>query len=142
MKGNGDGLADNTDNDDDGLLDVVETGTGTYVSPTDTGTDPLNPDSDGDGYNDGDGVVLGSDPTSQLSVPNIEPGDIAPYRAPDGIVDIANAMLGMRMATGQVPTTQADLLRGDVAPLGSADGSLDVADARLIMRKASGLTTF
>jgi hypothetical protein len=51
-------------------------------------------------------------------------------------------MLAMRMATGQISVTQADLLRGDVAPVGSSDGNLDVADALLIMRKASGLTTF
>ncbi|MCP4846767.1 MAG: hypothetical protein GY899_02335, partial [Verrucomicrobiaceae bacterium] len=37
----------------DGLLDGVETGTGTYVSATNTGTDPKNADSDGDGLLDG-----------------------------------------------------------------------------------------
>ena len=34
-------------------LDSVETGTGVFVSGGDTGTDPLDPDSDGDGLLDG-----------------------------------------------------------------------------------------
>jgi len=51
------------DGDSDGLWDVFETNTGTYVSPLDTGTDPNNPDSDGDGLTDGDEVnTHGSDP--------------------------------------------------------------------------------
>ena len=38
-----------TDTDSDGLGDNAETGTGSYVGPTDTGTESDNPDSDGDG---------------------------------------------------------------------------------------------
>jgi hypothetical protein len=60
----------------------------------------------------------------------------------DGVVDVADAMLAMRIATGQTPTTQADLLRADVAPLGNVDGVLDVADTLPIMRKASDLASF
>lgn len=42
------------DTDQDGALDNVESGSGTFVSAaTDTGTDPLNPDTDGDGLLDG-----------------------------------------------------------------------------------------
>ena len=41
------------DSDDDGLLDGVETDTGIYVSPNDTGTDPSDADSDDDGLLDG-----------------------------------------------------------------------------------------
>jgi hypothetical protein len=53
-----DGLGDVCDPDDDadGLLDSVETGTGIYVSPDDTGTDPRRADTDGDGASDGDEV--------------------------------------------------------------------------------------
>jgi hypothetical protein len=40
----------------------VETGTGIFVSASDTGSDPLDPDSDGDGISDGDEVAAGSDP--------------------------------------------------------------------------------
>jgi hypothetical protein len=50
------------DSDGDGLADTVETDTGIYVDPSDTGTNPLDPDSDGDGMWDGDEVAAGSDP--------------------------------------------------------------------------------
>jgi hypothetical protein len=50
------------DADGDGLLDVYETGTGVFVSATDTGTDPLTPDTDGDGVPDGTEVLVGTDP--------------------------------------------------------------------------------
>lgn len=45
------------DSDGDSLPDCVETGTGIFVSIENTGTDPANPDTDGDGINDGDEVV-------------------------------------------------------------------------------------
>jgi hypothetical protein len=41
------------DDDGDGLANGVETNTGTYVNPSDTGTDPLDPDTDDDGLLDG-----------------------------------------------------------------------------------------
>ena len=41
------------DSDGDGVPDIYETGTGIYVSPTDTGTSSTNPDTDGDGLTDG-----------------------------------------------------------------------------------------
>lgn len=50
------------DLDNDGLSDVVETNTGTYVSPSNTGTDPENPDCDNDGLWDGDELAYGSNP--------------------------------------------------------------------------------
>ena len=69
--------ANNADTDGDGLRDGVETNTGTWVSATDTGTDPLNPDSDGDGLADGvesnTGVVV--DNTNTGSDPNKEDSD-------------------------------------------------------------------
>lgn len=46
-------LPKNSDTDGDGLKDGVETGTGVWVSATNTGTDPFNPDTDGDGLVDG-----------------------------------------------------------------------------------------
>ncbi len=50
------------DDDNDGLLDTVETNTGVFNSAADTGTDPLNPDTDGDGVDDGVEVANGTDP--------------------------------------------------------------------------------
>ena len=55
-----------TDTDGDRLLDVYETNSGVYVSATDTGTDPLVADTDGDGISDGD-EVLGT--TAGLNLP-------------------------------------------------------------------------
>ena len=45
------------DTDQDRLPDCVETNTGVYVSPDDTGTDPNHDDTDGDALNDGDEVL-------------------------------------------------------------------------------------
>jgi len=59
------------DSDDDNLSDGVETDTGTFVSATNTGTDPLVPDFDGDGYLDGHEVVRNSNPTDIGSVPDL-----------------------------------------------------------------------
>ena len=90
------------DTDGDGLADMVETNTGDYVSPTDTGTDPADPDSDddglsdgdevngtfgyvtdptdrdtdGDGYGDGNEISAGTDPTDPDQSPERVTGDI------------------------------------------------------------------
>lgn len=54
-----------TDSDGDGLQDRYETNTGTYAGETNTGTDPNNPDTDGDGLSDGAEVLTWkSDPFS------------------------------------------------------------------------------
>lgn len=46
------------DTDGDGLSDMVETGTGTYISVTSTGSQPLLKDTDGDGLSDGAELAL------------------------------------------------------------------------------------
>jgi len=45
--------ASSNDTDGDGLIDLFETNTGTFVSASDTGTDPNDPDTDDDGLDDG-----------------------------------------------------------------------------------------
>lgn len=45
--------ANNPDTDGDGLMDGVETNTGSYVNASNTGTNPLLADTDGDGLKDG-----------------------------------------------------------------------------------------
>ncbi|MEZ5324114.1 MAG: hypothetical protein R3F19_03520 [Verrucomicrobiales bacterium] len=59
------------DSDNDGLSDGVESGTGTFASASDTGTDPNKVDTDSDGARDGREVGAGSDPLDDLSVPEI-----------------------------------------------------------------------
>ncbi len=65
----GDMLGDacDPDDDDDGLPDAVETNTGVFAGPGDTGTDPLRADTDGDGLDDGYEVANGLDPTDDGS---------------------------------------------------------------------------
>jgi hypothetical protein len=71
--GDGEGDACDVDDDDDGLLDSVETNTGVFVSPTDTGSNPLDADSDDDGIDDGPEVANGTNPNvpNPAAVPSI-----------------------------------------------------------------------
>ncbi len=55
------------DSDGDGLSDWVESGSGEYGGSDDTGSAANNPDSDGDGTDDGDEVRAGTDPTDSGS---------------------------------------------------------------------------
>ncbi len=50
------------DSDRDGIADVYETGTGVYVSPTNTGTNPNLADTDGDGLSDRFEIIAGTNP--------------------------------------------------------------------------------
>ena len=50
------------DRDGDGILDDAETNTGIYVSASNTGTDPDDPDTDDDGFTDGAEIASGTDP--------------------------------------------------------------------------------
>jgi hypothetical protein len=66
------------DRDEDDLLNGVETNTGTFVDANDTGTNPALADTDGDGFDDGQEVALGSDPTNAGSTPGVPSLGILP----------------------------------------------------------------
>ena len=67
------------DSDGDGLDDSVETNTGVYVSETDTGTDPNNPDTDNDGVPDGLEVTESTDPNDASDFNSFSTGLVAYY---------------------------------------------------------------
>lgn len=72
----GDGTPNDTDEDDDGdnILDIHETNTGIYLSQTDTGSNPLLLDTDGDGESDENEVYgnFRSAPLNFISDPNVK----------------------------------------------------------------------
>jgi hypothetical protein len=65
------------DGDQDTLSDFAESNTGIFVSRADTGTDPNNIDSDGDGLIDGVEVQYGSDPNDSGSIAAVPAGTLA-----------------------------------------------------------------
>ncbi len=71
--GDAEGDACDTDDDNDTLPDVYETNTGVFVSPTDTGSNPLDADTDDDGFDDGVEVAAGTDPNKASSNPDTIP---------------------------------------------------------------------
>lgn len=77
--GNNTGVFMAPDTDADLLPDDVETNTGTFIGETDTGTNPFNPDTDGDGVRDGIEVELGTDPNNPLDTPSLPVGTVANF---------------------------------------------------------------
>ena len=102
----GAGDACDADDDNDGLLDTVETNTGTYGGPGNTGTNPYDADSDNDGVTDGDEVVAGTNPNIAASV------------SP-----------GVLFHTGRTITATADLAASVFAADVDGDGDTDVLSA-------------
>ena len=78
----------NTDSDADGFVDGVETGTGAWVSASNTGTNPLIADTDRDGLNDGaetnNGIFLSA--ANAGTNPHVADTDA------DGFTDAAEAL--------------------------------------------------
>ena len=68
------GLVADTDDDADGLEDVVETGTSIYVDSNNTGSNPLDPDTDDDGICDGPNAVPPICIAGPDSIPNGDSG--------------------------------------------------------------------
>ena len=122
------GIPDNldTDDDDDGLLDVDEltAGTNRYLA-----------DTDGDGFDDGMEVAYGSDPLQNTDTPTgnyVNNGDINA----DGTVDVADVLLATRMVLGELmPTDEQWWIRADIVP----DGQVNSGDLLRIQQLALGL---
>ena len=64
------------------------------------------------------------------------PGDVSPADAPDGQVDVNDAVEVLRMVLG-IRTDQPK--EADVSPLGSPDGQVDVNDAVVILQNILGI---
>ena len=68
-------LVEDLDDDNDGLLDVFETNTGSFLGPDNIGTNPLVVDTDADTWDDAEEVSCGTDPTNASNVPVDTDGD-------------------------------------------------------------------
>jgi len=147
----GDGIVNNIDLDDDndGLSDIVEAS---------LGTSPTNCDSDADGLSDFDEVNVDLDPGSYQAGVDTDPnnpdtdldglpdgvdpdpliapdGDLAPYGAPDGVVNAADLLIAQRIVLGLIaPPTPQDLAHGDVYPPGSPDSVINLSDYLIIQQ--------
>ena len=124
----------NTDTDGDGLSDSAEVNT--------HHTNPAIADTDGDGFSDGVEIAKGTNPLDPLSHPVLATGDINN----DGIVDLADVLMGNKIISGELTPTADQLQRGDVAPLVNGvptpNGVFDLGDLLVIERKALGDIVF
>ena len=101
------------DSDDDGLLDGVETGTGTFVDAiVDTGTNPLSADSDGDGLSDtietNTGILLNAESDTGTDPNSVDTDE-------DGLLD------GFEIANFFDPFDN-----GETDPINGASGDIDM----------------
>jgi hypothetical protein len=74
-----------------------------YVSPTDTGTQANNADSDGDGISDGDEVSAGSDPNDS----NDPAAASVPALPPLGLAVLAAVLVLMGSRWGRLRTARS-----------------------------------
>ena len=76
-----------------------------------------------------------------LRADQVHDGDVAPRGNPDGQVDIADALILQRIASGLITPTADELIHGDIAPICNQDGIIDVSDALVAIRLATGQLT-
>jgi len=150
----GDGLGDpcDPDDDNDGLSDDFERSI--Y-------TDPYLADTDGDGLTDYQEVAYDGNPNSydpyvgdlnalywdtdfdgysDLTDPiplthNFNDGDLAPLGASDGVIDIADVLIALRIATGTLQPTLLELSHADLYPAGAPDGVINLSDVLVLMQQ-------
>jgi hypothetical protein len=138
LDSDGDGIGDTADPDDDGdgVSDVDERL---------VGLDPLDADSDDDSFRDGLETAAGTNGLDPDEYPAPD-GDIHPLGSPDGVIDIRDVLLAVRLSAGDVtvaPGQQEVFDRhADVAPLGGGgpqpDGLFDSGDVVVILRRVNG----
>ena len=92
-------LGAGTDSDEDSLADRVETDTRVFVDAEDTGSDPLDLDTDDDGFADGVEVGAAADPNDPFSFP----GALVPLLPGAGLVVLGLLLL----AFGAPPSRDA-----------------------------------
>jgi len=138
-----DGIGDvcDPDDDNDGLTDFVEDVNGNGV--VDAGeTDPLNLDTDGDGFADGEEVAAGTNPLDDTSYPVVADGDVNG----DGQVDVRDLLLAMRILNGLYIPTQEEQDRWNVAPLVNGvpepDQQNNLGDYLILQQKVLGVINF
>jgi hypothetical protein len=110
-----------SDSDNDGLDDYQETQV--YL------TDPLDPDSDHDGVGDfAEAVVFGTDPLTSNR------GDLAPYGSPDGVIDLGDYLVLLRMLVQDIAPNPAEIVFGDL----NNSSALDAGDLVLLRQVIDG----
>jgi hypothetical protein len=127
-----DGLPDFVDRDDDndGLLDTDEV----TICNGRVCLDPLDPDTDDDGFNDGMELAYGSSPLLVTDTPednHLNNGDVNG----DGEVDIVDVLLTSRIVMGLLVPDDEQRVRADMVP----DGQINAGDLVRIQRLALGL---
>lgn len=135
-----DGIADfaDPDDDNDGVSDVEE---------GIAGLNPRDRDTDGDSFFDAAEIDAGTDGANDGEYPPPD-GDIFPLNAPDGVTDLRDLLLAVRIVKGEVdPTAEIFFLRhADVAPLEAGqpdpDDEFNTADLLIIVRRVRGLVSW
>ena len=130
----GDGLVDGNDGvvsvgEDD--IDIDVNGDGFIDGELTEGTDPTKEDSDGDLLEDGLEVAKSADPLDPDSWPHLFDGDVAPYGAPDNLLNAGDLTVAIRLALGLETTRPLELAHGD---LGTPDGIINAADVILLIQ--------
>ena len=146
----GAGNACDSDDDNDGLTDFFESIIGTNSLLADTDGDGLSDFTevafDGDssqytvgqdlnplvGDTDGDGLSDASDP-----IPldfNFGDGDLAPWNAPDGSINVGDLLIGFGIVLGNRAAADEQLAHGDLYPPGAPDGAITIQDLILLQK--------
>jgi hypothetical protein len=114
-----------------GVNDIDVNGDGFIDGEQTEGTDPKEPDTDGDQLEDGLEVANGASPLDPNSWPNLADGDCAPYDAPNNQLDGGDLVVAMRLALGLEMARPLELAHCD---LGTPDGVINVADVLLLIQ--------